>query len=151
MVLNKLGKIADMCWREISMHHENVTIDSYIIIPNHVHGIILITDSGDPETETVATLHATSLRRNQLSETEYFSAISPKKGSLSAIILSYKAAVTKKTHADLNPRFDWQSRFYDHILRNESDLEDIRLFIELIIKNLGKGALFTQEEEPIYA
>jgi hypothetical protein len=60
----------------------------------------------DPQTPSgysTTMLHATSLRGVQQCETEYFSAISPKQGSLSAIICGDKSTVTKKIHADLNP------------------------------------------------
>jgi putative transposase len=99
MVLNKLGQIAEMYWREIPIHHDNVLIDAFVIMPNHVHGIILI-----PDSENTPDLYvATSLRGVQQSDTEYFSAISPKQGSLSTIICGDKSTVTKKIHADLNP------------------------------------------------
>jgi putative transposase len=135
MVLSKSGQIANSFWREIPMHHDHVVLDAFVVMPNHIHGIIFITDYGDSETENVETLHATSLRGNQLSETEYFSAISPKKGSLSTIIRSYKSAVTKKIHADLNPMFAWQARFYDHIIRTDRDLDNLRWYISLNPKN----------------
>jgi putative transposase len=135
MVLSKSGKIANSFWREIPMHHDHVVLDAFVVMPNHIHGIIFIPDYGDSETENVETLHATSLRGNQLSETEYFSAISPKKGSLSTNIRSYKSAVTKKIHAELNPMFAWQARFYDHIIRTDRDLDNLRWNISLNPKN----------------
>jgi putative transposase len=125
MVLNKLGQIAEMYWREIPIHHDNVLIDAFVIMPNHVHGIILI-----PDSENTPDLYvATSLRGVQQSDTEYFSAISPKQGSLSTIICGDKSTVTKKIHADLNPMFAWQARFYDHIIRTEPDHENLRWYI----------------------
>lgn len=45
MKLNEYGKIADQCWREISVHIKNVAIDEYVIMPDHVHGIIHILPS----------------------------------------------------------------------------------------------------------
>jgi putative transposase len=124
-----------MYWREIPIHHDNILIDAFVIMPNHVHGIIVITDSENTPDVYVATLHATSLRGVQQCETEYFSAISPKKGSLSAIIRGYKSAVTKKIHADLNPAFAWHPRFYDHIIRTERDLDNLRWYISRNPKN----------------
>lgn len=100
-------------------------------MPNHVHGILVITDDDDPEKDSVAALHARSLQSDSVSEAEYFSGISPQKGSLSAIIRSYKSAVTKLIHTDLDPTFAWQARFYDHIIRSEHDLENLRLYISL--------------------
>src|SRR5579884_3843049 len=42
MDFSALGKCAEACWREIPSHHKNVTLDEYIVMPNHVHGIIVI-------------------------------------------------------------------------------------------------------------
>jgi len=56
------------------------------------------------------------------------SAISPKPGSLSVIIRSYKSAVTNHVRK-INPRFGWQSRFYEHIIKDMNDLERIRKYI----------------------
>jgi len=46
MRLNHLGQIADECWRMIPAHFGNVELDAFVIMPNHVHGIIVITDVG---------------------------------------------------------------------------------------------------------
>jgi putative transposase len=40
--LSALGEYAEACWREIPSHHKNVTLDEFIVMPNHVHGIIVI-------------------------------------------------------------------------------------------------------------
>ena len=42
MLLNKEGIIANQCWLDIPKHFSNVTLDAYIIMPNHVHGIVII-------------------------------------------------------------------------------------------------------------
>jgi REP element-mobilizing transposase RayT len=44
MVLNDLGKIIEQFWNEIPKHYPNVGLDYYIVMPNHVHGIIIIND-----------------------------------------------------------------------------------------------------------
>ncbi|MDP6628343.1 MAG: transposase, partial [Candidatus Marinimicrobia bacterium] len=44
MDLNKMGEIADSCWTKIPNHFPNVELDEYIIMPNHIHGIIGIND-----------------------------------------------------------------------------------------------------------
>ena len=56
------------------------------------------------------------------------SSISPKQGSLSTIIRSYKSIVTKNVRK-LNPNFSWQSRFYDNIIRNEQAYHKIEDYI----------------------
>jgi len=42
MILNELGKIADECWNRIGAVHKNVELDYYVIMPNHIHGVIII-------------------------------------------------------------------------------------------------------------
>ena len=128
MMLNKMGRIAELFWKDIPAHHSNVVLDEFVIMPNHVHGIIVIAEENHPADDPVATLHATSLRRVER-DADYFSAISPKKGSLSTIIRSYKSAVTKNIRANLNPAFAWQPRFFDHIIRSERDLDNLRSYI----------------------
>ncbi|MBU0577427.1 transposase, partial [Patescibacteria group bacterium] len=61
---------------------------------------------------------------------QFFSKISPKSGSLSTVIRSFKSIVTKTTNK-IYPgiNFKWQARFYDHIIRNEKSLNEIRGYI----------------------
>ncbi|MGB0806953.1 MAG: hypothetical protein ACPGRC_09700, partial [Salibacteraceae bacterium] len=54
--------------------------------------------------------------------------LSPKSGSVSRIIGSYKSAVTRLSRK-LNPEFSWQSKFYDHIIRNQRAFENIHNYI----------------------
>ena len=46
MQLNIVGKIAEKCWREIPKHFQNVELDEYVIMPNHIRGIIILHDLG---------------------------------------------------------------------------------------------------------
>ena len=65
----------------------------------------------------------------QQSKTHKMAAISPKAGSVSRVIDSYKSAVTKHAHR-LRCEFEWQTRFYDHIIRNENDYFRISNYIK---------------------
>ena len=42
MVLNKLGQVAETFWKQIPIHYRNVELDYYVIMPNHIHGIIIL-------------------------------------------------------------------------------------------------------------
>ena len=79
------------------------------------------------------TLHATSLRDNTANilhpKNEQMSMISPKSGSLSQIIRSYKSAVSKQIHL-INPAFAWQPRFYDRVIRDWDEFRHIAGYIE---------------------
>ncbi len=115
MKLSAIGIIADILWHEIKNHETNVELDAFVVMPNHVHGILILGG--------VETLHATSL-----SENKSYANISPKSGSVSTIIRSYKSAVTKHAHR-LGFDFKWQPRFYDHIIRDGKSFENIRNYI----------------------
>jgi len=138
MNLSEFGLIADKYWIAIPEHFQFVLLYSYVIMPNHIHGIIIInvSDHSDKRNENhdtdVETLHATSLHGSNPeprgNKNENMSEISPKPGSLSTIIRSYKSTVTKHAR-QINPDFAWQSRFYDHIIRNDESLNKIRFYI----------------------
>ena len=68
------------------------------------------------------TLHATSLTDDR------YSKISPKQGSLSTVLRSYKSAVSNKAK-HFNPNFSWQPRFHDHIIRDVKSLTNIQNYI----------------------
>jgi putative transposase len=116
--LSEIGICAHTCWAEIPEHFSNIRLDEFVIMPNHVHGIVIIE-------KTVETLHATSLQERK----EKMSNISPKPGSLSAIVRSYKSAVTRWARKNGHPNFAWQPRFFDHIIRNDESLYEIRRYI----------------------
>jgi len=135
MLLNDLGKMAEDCWLEIPKHFPNASLDEFTIMPNHIHGIICI-DS----TSFVETLHATSAIENESSsidnktlhatslQDDRYSKISPKQGSLSTVLRSYKSAVSNKAkHINLN--FGWQPRFHDSIIRDAKSFTNIQNYI----------------------
>ena len=105
MVLNELGKIAENFWREIPRHFPYVNLDEFVIMPNHMHGILWIdNDNNQQRTAAVETLHATSLQTN--GKNQKMAQISPKRGSLATIVRSYKSAVTKNSR-QITPDFAW--------------------------------------------
>ncbi len=117
MILNKLGETAERNWLEKPKHNSLVELDYYVIMPNHLHGIIILNED---ERRDVAC---------NISE-NYYSNISPKKNSISSIIRSYKSAVTRWANSNGHHGFKWQPRFYDRVIRNEKELFKIRKYIE---------------------
>jgi putative transposase len=137
MQLSELGRIALNLWREIPLHFANTVLDEFVVMPNHIHGIIII--------DNVGTLHATSLPKPATSlpkpatslpkpattlptKNAIMSSISPKSGSLSVIIRSYKSAVSKNAHK-IDSGFSWQRSFYDTIICTPAQLSRIRKYI----------------------
>jgi putative transposase len=114
--LSSVGEIVKGCWLGIPEHLKNVKLDEWVIMPNHIHGIIVIIDS-------VGTDYNLSLRKNR------FQHITPK--SLSYIIATFKSAVSRQINRiGAGNDFAWQSRFYEHIIRNENELHRIREYIQ---------------------
>lgn len=126
MGVNELGKIAKTYWEDIPKHFSNVELDYYVIMPNHLHGIIIIN-------QIVKTRHASSLQKRHV--------------TLSDIIGSFKSSVTKKTREIGYANFAWQPRFYDRIIRNEQELFNIRRHIE---QNPLKWSLEKDKPENIF-
>jgi putative transposase len=106
-----IGKIATDFWREIPRHHADVELDEFVVMPNHMHGILWL-----PHKDVRASPKRTNRFR------------SPARGTLGHIIRTYKAAVTYNAmKRDLE--FGWQSRYWDHAIRDSSALMSIREYI----------------------
>lgn len=153
MKLSPIGAIADVLWYELRNHFDNIELDAFVVMPNHIHGIIAINngdngnngnnggngDNGgtthtDGTTHTVETTHALSLQLSPQSPPSSSTTIGQKRfqhqGSktLSSIVGTYKSAVSRHVHR-LGYDFAWQSRFYDNIVRNNDALNRIENYI----------------------
>ncbi len=128
MQLSDIGSIACKFWYDIPLHFPYVTLDEFVIMPDHIHGIIIINRSS--KNPVVGSLHATNLLLHDdvPVKNKAMSAISPKPGSLSVVIRSYKSAVAKNARL-INNDFSWQSRFYDTIICTKGQLSRIRKYI----------------------
>ena len=109
---NKLGLLVIKYINEIPRHYNHAELDYFIVMPNHLHFVIILND-------VVGTRDRVSLRRFG----------STQKGSLSMIINQFKGSVTRFARKNGFDKFVWQSRFYEHIIRNEKDLYRIRMYI----------------------
>jgi putative transposase len=129
-----LGEIALRFWLEIPDHFLQTALDEFIIMPNHVHGIIVIEApvirEGNTEMHAVETQHAASLHGEQNQQFKHKTQKTlPKPRSISAIVRSYKSAVTRWAGLNGYHEFRWQARFYDRIIRSEKSLAIVRRYI----------------------
>ena len=116
--LTSLGMVALKSWHQIPHHFPHVKLDAFTVMPSHIHGIIVIdNDYQDVETQNFASLQEFQPNR-----------FGPQSKNLASIVRGYKIGV-KKWSTINNVKFSWQERFYEHIIRNEKDLEDIRNYI----------------------
>ncbi|MDD5341240.1 MAG: transposase [Patescibacteria group bacterium] len=118
--LSEVGKVVFDCWLEIPKHFNNIRLDDWIIMPNHVHGIIQIEcDENDFAKNCRDRVYPVSTRNK-------FGHVKPK--SLSSVVNTFKGAVTRKCHEN-NPDFKWQDNYYEHIIKNDEDYARIKEYI----------------------
>lgn len=131
MVLNDAGKIVYKCWMNIPEHFPHVMLDEMIIMPNHLHGIIFIIEKEIINNQNIVETHCV--------ETQNFASLQipnslgnqfgPQSRNLGSIIRGFKIGVTKwYREQGINQKI-WQPRFYDHIIRYEAELKNIRQYI----------------------
>ena len=118
MVLNNIGKIVQKIWLDIPQHFKNIYLDEFIVMPNHVHGIIVI--------ENNSCRGAPWRARNRK-----FGGL--QKRSLSSVINHFKGTVTRWCNKH-ECYFQWQRSFHDHIIRNDHALKKIRKYIHFNVE-----------------
>lgn len=124
MHLNNIGDIIDKYWKEIPQHFKNTALDEFVVMPNHLHGIIII-NAG-----LVDTLQCNVSTIDLNEKNKFMSKISPKPGSLSTILRSFKSICTKEINKQFPEMvFGWQSRFHDRVIRDEMEFERIKQYI----------------------
>ena len=114
--------IVEDIWRAIPAHFPNVKIDAFVIMPNHVHGILCILE---PEgIANVVARHASPVRRGREG------GVPPR--SLGAIVGSFKSSVARQANELRGtPGLPvWQTNYYEHVIRDEDELNRIRRYIE---------------------
>jgi putative transposase len=116
IVLSRVGEITQRCWLEILEHFPTVVLDEYAIMPNHFHGILFLTEG------EAGTIYRAPTRE-ELGK--------PVDASLSTIVRTFKAAVTREARASgfLTGKSIWQRGFYEHIIHRDAELAEIRKYI----------------------
>jgi len=121
MYLSPYGHIAEETWQRIPRRYRNTELDLYVVMPNHVHGIIIIND------HSVGAIHESPLQE----EKDYQDFMQRRKMTLSRIMGWFKMNTAKQINLLRGGVgfFVWQRGYYDHIIRNEADLLRIRTYI----------------------
>lgn len=149
MCLSLEGAMAYEIWEDLPNHFSYVHTGEFIVMPDHVHGIICIKrdykiskvqmpypdlrfdnkinledkyqmDTLEDDPLTIA--------NEKSKRAQWMSHIAPKRGSLGSIIRSYKSAVSKNCRS-INPNFSWQPLYYEHIIRDEIEFYKISKYI----------------------
>lgn len=148
MFLNEIGELADKYWHEIPHHFPYIQLDEFVVMPNHMHGIVVIddpyggcTNKNDREDFNVQTrqcLVSNQTHQNLPGQKRFQN---QGRNTISSIIGSYKSIVTRNAHK-INPKFAWHPRFYDHIIKDQKSLQRIRNYIKFNPKNWKEDKYF---------
>ncbi len=106
MTLNEYGKIVSDCWLDLPNHYKNCELDVCAVMPNHFHGILIISPVGKGLKPFPTKTHG-----------------------LTEIIRGFKTFSSKKINILKQISFSWQKSFHDHIIRKEESLDKIREYI----------------------
>jgi REP element-mobilizing transposase RayT len=119
MRLNEWGAIAERCWMEIPQHYPYVILDAFVIMPNHVHGIIILNEYHFNGPIVGANNHSPLQNERPRGTTQ----------TIGSIVRGFKIGVTKwfRQHTDIYNV--WQRNYYEHIIRNKTEWQRIRQYI----------------------
>lgn len=120
MILDEYGKIADQQWYWLAEQYPYIVLHEFIVMPNHMHGIIEINRNA------VGTGRDLSLPGNTNAGPDLSL---PKIKPLSDIMGAYKTTVSKQIHLAGYKEFAWQRSFHDHIIRDQKSYERISNYI----------------------
>ena len=150
MLRNAPGKIINLCWQRLPDCFP-IRQDEGVIMPNHIHGIIWILDHGTGEASAPGSYH--DLYSSPADASPQRQAIGTRPGSLGAIIQNFKSVSTRRIHqwyqsqgkgeaftrinsgtlkyrgVNASPRQIWHRNYYEHIIRNQKELDAIREYI----------------------
>ena len=109
--LSHVGEVVDECWQAIPQHFPHAALDLHVVMPDHLHGLLII------ETDARSAVGKQS-------------ALRAGPGSLPVIVRHFKAAVTR-TARQRGLLFGalWQRNYYEHVVRNDADLARVRKYI----------------------
>ena len=135
MHLNEMGKIVQKCWTDIPNHYPQAILHENIIMPDHVHGIIEITDPMINE-------RSQNLEPFDKSSSNKYQQIIP--GSIGSIVRGFKIGVTKWSRQNTDIKIVWQRNYYERIIKSQQEYDRIT---EYIINNpkkwdSGRGSKF---------
>lgn len=157
LVSSEIGQIVLDNWLKIPQFSPHIVLDEFVVMPNHVHGILAIVQPVDDHVVAslpvvpVGSLPVASLQCNDATtdndattsppspspppppssspKNQFMASISPKSGSISRVLNSYKGACSKEIRLKHDAGFDWQSKFHDRIIRNDEELHRIQRYI----------------------
>ena len=127
MILNDAGRMVQSVWEELPVHYPGIQIDSFVIMPNHVHGIIVLTEPTQCRGESRIRPH-----QGDHKDRPYGTLA----GTIGRIMQGFKSITTRKYIIGIRdngwPPFHkrlWQRNYYEHVIRDDPEMDRIREYI----------------------
>jgi len=166
LIPNRQAEVVTECWLDLPLHYYNCTLDEFIVMPNHVHGIVIINNDiietrfkqdnivAETGLKPDKVVVETGLKPDKVVVETGLKPVSTagrvaKPYPLSEIIRGFKTFSARRINEYQNTRGKafWQSRFFDHIIRNREELKRIRQYI---IENPLKWELEKNNHENLF-
>jgi len=108
--LNQFGEIVRQTWFDLPNHYTNIELDEFCIMPNHVHGIIMLTNVGNPTADA-------AIQTNNI--------------PLSEVIRAFKSFSARRINVARQTQGIpvWQRNYYEHIIRDQQEYLAIQAYI----------------------
>ena len=140
VLTNAAGNAAADCWLQIPVHFPNVELDQWVVMPNHIHGILVITTPIEgafvAEAHTAATAQAQANAAAHLTSPAKEKPQSPHRprpsgtaGTIGSIVRGFKIGVTNWHRRQSIAAPIWQRNYWEHIVRDESQMQRIQNYI----------------------
>ena len=122
--LNESGHSVSACWSAIPEHFRNADVDAFVVMPNHLHGVVVIGNATGPA--VVGAKHS-----QQYANASPLPPAGTQHGSLGAIVQNFKSVSTRKINRQRETPAApvWQRNYYERVIRSERELNAIRQYI----------------------
>ena len=144
MLLSEIGAHTQKCIEGITQHNPYAEIPLYVVMPNHLHLVVIIDYDKTPHDKRVVdvvtskeTFQETSLQKKPPIERA-----TEMQSWLSVVIRQFKQSITRFANEN-NIQFAWQTRFHDHIIRDNDEMNGIANYIENNVINWKEDKFYT--------
>ena len=142
MILNEMGQIAYSEWLNTPKLRPNISLDVFVIMPNHMHGIILINNDEIGRRESHSPDDITNGREYRGEFNSPLPQFRSPSNNVGAIVRGYKSSVTKQINLLNYDGTVWQRNYHDHIIRNEESYQRISSYIVYNPKNWANDKFY---------
>ncbi|MFZ2096947.1 MAG: transposase [Anaerolineales bacterium] len=135
MKVNQYGKIVQLTWKDLPRYYSYITLEAFIVMPNHVHAIVIIdadATSRGGSSQTGESIPVKSISGRLIkSEDGKTRPYDQRRHGLPEIIRALKSYSARRINQvrHLSGETVWQRNYYEHIIRNQRELGQIRLYI----------------------